>query len=108
VKAKLYRHPKALFDVEESAVYIGRDSPESALRFIDAVEATLGLIADNPAIGALRMHDRKGLLGLRAFPVQDFDKHIVFYRRTERGIEVLRVLHGARDLPTIFDTAEAD
>jgi toxin ParE1/3/4 len=103
VSRRLHRHPRALYDVEESAVYIGADNPAAALRFLDAVEATLRLLVENPELGPARRFERSDLAGLRSFPVQGFDKHLVFYRPTERGIEVLRVLHGARDLGAIFD-----
>jgi plasmid stabilization system protein ParE len=36
--------------------------------------------------------------GIRVFPVSRFKKYLVFYRPIEGGIEVLRVLHGARDI----------
>lgn len=103
MKRTLHRHPKALSDVEESAVYIGQDAPEAALRFLDAVEETLRLLAENPELGPARGFDRSELAGLRFFPVKGFDKHLIFYRPLQHGIEVLRVLHGARDLGAIFD-----
>jgi toxin ParE1/3/4 len=103
VRRGLYRYPKALSDVEESAVYIGLDNPEAALRFLDAVESTLRLLVKNPDVGPARTFDGNNLSGFRSFPVKGFDKHLVFYRPTEHGIEVLRVLHGARDLGAIFD-----
>jgi len=31
------------------------------------------------------------------------DRYIIFYRFTPKGIEIVRVLHGARDLNTIFN-----
>ena len=74
------------------------------MRFIDGVKSTMRLLADNPGLGAPRRFARKKLLGLRAFPVRGFEKHLVFYRPTEHGIEVLRVLHGARDLLTTLET----
>jgi toxin ParE1/3/4 len=37
------------------------------------------------------------------FPVRDFPSYLVFYRSTESGIEVLRVIHAARDIAAIFD-----
>lgn len=36
--------------------------------------------------------------GVRVFPVSRFKKYLVFYRPIQDGIEVLRVLHGARDI----------
>jgi toxin ParE1/3/4 len=37
---------------------------------------------------------------LRSFPV---GKYVIFYRPIENGIEIARILHGARDLPSIFE-----
>ncbi len=84
-------------------MYIGQDAPAAALRFLAAVEATLRILAENPELGPAREFDRSELLGLRFFPVKGFDKYLIFYRPFQRGIEVLRVLHGARDLGAIFD-----
>ena len=41
--------------------------------------------------------------GLRSFVVSPY---VVFYRQVEDTIEVLRVLHGARDLGGVFDNPE--
>lgn len=103
MRRRVYRHPKAISDAEESAVYIGLDSPEAAVRFLDALEETLRVLSANPEIGSARIFERDELAGLRALPVKGFSKHLVFYRPIEHGIEVLRVLHGARDLGAIFD-----
>ena len=37
---------------------------------------------------------------LRSFPVGSY---IIFYRPMEYGVEIARVLHGARDLPPLFE-----
>ncbi|MGH7989069.1 MAG: type II toxin-antitoxin system RelE/ParE family toxin [Limisphaerales bacterium] len=37
---------------------------------------------------------------LRSFPVS---RYVIFYRPMENGIEVVRVLHGARDFPPLFE-----
>ncbi|MBM3832603.1 MAG: type II toxin-antitoxin system RelE/ParE family toxin [Verrucomicrobia bacterium] len=43
---------------------------------------------------------REGLTPhLRSFPVAN---HLIFYRPMDGGIEVARILHGARDLPVLF------
>ncbi|HYO09502.1 MAG TPA: type II toxin-antitoxin system RelE/ParE family toxin [Tepidisphaeraceae bacterium] len=36
---------------------------------------------------------------MRSLPVRGY---IIFYRQTREGIELMRVLHGARDLKKIF------
>jgi len=40
---------------------------------------------------------------VRSFPLKGFPNHLVYYRAVEGGIEVLRVLHGARDIDAIFE-----
>ena len=37
---------------------------------------------------------------VRSLPV---GPHMVFYRPIQSGIEVLMVVHGSRDIPTLFD-----
>ncbi len=38
------------------------------------------------------------LSSLRLFTISGFDKMLVLYRPVENGIEVLRVIHGSRNL----------
>ena len=35
-------------------------------------------------------------------PVRKFDNYLIFYRSTPEGLEIVRVVHGARDLPSLF------
>ncbi len=37
--------------------------------------------------------------GIRSFPSGNY---VIFYRTVEGGIEIMRVLHGARDIEKIF------
>lgn len=70
-----------------------------ALRFLDAVELTLRTLARHPELGRTRAFRHAWLRGVRSFPVIGFEKHLVLYRPTADGIEVLRLLHGAREMP---------
>ncbi|MGO8765667.1 MAG: type II toxin-antitoxin system RelE/ParE family toxin [Limisphaerales bacterium] len=36
---------------------------------------------------------------LRSFPVS---RYVIFYRPMENGVEIVRALHGARDLPSLI------
>ena len=103
---RVARHPQAERDIECQFDYylLEVGSPDPAERFVVAIEETLQLLARNPELGPVRQFARSELAGVRSFPVKGFGKHLVFYRPTaEQGIEVLRVLHGARDLGAIFD-----
>ena len=39
---------------------------------------------------------------MRRWPVKDFENWLVFYLPKRDGVEIVRVLHGARDLDSIF------
>jgi toxin ParE1/3/4 len=84
--------------VDVAYYYIRQGSPASARRFRDQAEALFGRPADMPGLGAPYDHDHPALAGLRFLPVTRFKKYLVFYRATPGGIEVVRVLHGARDI----------
>lgn len=95
--------PAADRDLEEQAAYIGRDSLEAAVRFTDAAKAALMRLAEMPRMGSVRETRNPNLKGLRTWRIPGFERHLVFYRITDEGIEVVRVLHGARDIPRILE-----
>jgi toxin ParE1/3/4 len=90
-------------DIVSIAGYISGDSPRNAERFLDNVAASIDLLLENPQIGTLRDSPRVELIGLRHWPVKRFTKYLIFYRELSDGIDVIRVLHGAMDLPAILD-----
>jgi toxin ParE1/3/4 len=95
--------PAADRDLEEQAVYIGRDNFAAAVRFTDAANVAFRQLAEMPRMGSVRETRNPNLKGLRTWRIPGFEKHLVFYRMTEEGIEVVRVLHGARDIPQILE-----
>lgn len=56
-----------------------------------------------PGIGKFCRFSNPKLSGIRQYPVRVFKNCLIFYRATESEVEVLRVLHGARDLEAILD-----
>lgn len=87
---------RAQTDLLEIWTYIAADSPVAADKVLDDIDAAAELAGRNPAAG--RRREELAPM-LRSFPVGN---HIVFYRPTENGITVIRVLHGARDLPELL------
>lgn len=94
--------PRARLDVIELAVFIGRDSTLAAHRFLDAAEATFQFLAESPGSGAVYPTNNERLRGLRVFRVQGFPNHLAFYLEHDQEVEVVRVLHGARDLNAVL------
>lgn len=103
MRGPITRSPKAIADAEECAVHLGSHSPELAFRFLDALERTVTLLADFPGIGRDREFQSPQYRGICSFGVEGFPNHLVFFRPLEDGIEVIRILHGARDLGEVFD-----
>jgi toxin ParE1/3/4 len=73
-----------------------------AERFLARVEATSARLSKRPGIGARFDHPHPALAELRCSPVSRFPKYIVFYRPIAGGIQIVRVLHGARDVAGIL------
>lgn len=99
----IFRTEAAISDLDEQAKYIQRESPHAAIRFLAAAEAAFQRLAAMPELGQRQEFERRELAGLRVWQVQGFENHLIFYRPVERGIEVIRVLHAARDIAAIFD-----
>ena len=96
----IIRSPRAKADILSAARYIVEESEsvETAERWMDSIDAKVIFLGRNPLAGEARPD-----LGqeLRAFPVGNY---IIFYRPRKDGIQIVRVLHGARDIPRIFRT----
>lgn len=96
-------HPRAEEDLENAFMYFSRRAGISmAEKFDDAVGRTLSLLAEQPELGATATFRSRGLADVRRWAVPEFRSYLIFYRLTERSIEVLRVLHGARDLEPLL------
>jgi len=87
-------------DVEEAiAYYLSEATDEVALGFVDGLERAYRHISRHPASGSSRYAVELNLPGLRSWPLRRFP-HLVFYVETTDSIDVWRVLHSARDIPT--------
>jgi toxin ParE1/3/4 len=89
--------PKALEDLAEIWAYIAEDSPRQADAFAAAIDREIRELDRRPLIGRARP---ELLTDLRSLPI---GRYVIFYLPRNRGIEVVRVLHGARDLKPLFD-----
>lgn len=83
--------------------YALNGSPGTTERFLDSFEEALLLLARHPRAGRIWQSDNPRLKCLRCWPVKGFKSLLVFYREVEDGIEVVRVLHGARELSALLE-----
>ena len=84
-------------DLEGIWFYIAQDDPAAADKFIQAVVSRFPKLAGMPGLGR-RRHELSPRL--RSSPV---GRYVIFYRPMEKGIEIVRVLHGARDIPPLLE-----
>lgn len=94
----ILRTPEARREAVRFYIRFGLESNALADRFLAALEATYERAAGMPGIGAAVEGLPARLAGTRCLSVDGFPNHLVFYRETPKGIEVLRILHAARNL----------
>lgn len=84
-------------DLREIRDYIARDSVAAARKVLARLTQALRSISEMPGQG----HTRKDLtdLPVRFWPVGSY---LIVYDPERRPVEVLRVLHGARDVERIL------
>jgi toxin ParE1/3/4 len=99
---RVTKTPDARRDIVGIADYLLQHSIDAAVRFLDAVEETCRTLADNPELGGLCHFEGFDLGAVRVWQVRGFPNHLIFYRAEAYGIDVLRVLHGARDTESIL------
>ena len=89
--------PQAERDVREIwAYYAAKTSAEAASKVLRTIEAAAGRVAKLPMAGRPRDDLRPRLRSVLAHP------YLVFYRLKDGGVEIVRVLHEHRDLPSVL------
>ena len=82
-------------DLQEIYDFISKDNPKVATDYLSIIKKHCELLAANPKLGV----KREEYCGLYKFPI---DNYLIFYRPSKLGIEVIRVLHGSRDIESIL------
>ena len=90
-------------DVAGQAVWIAKDNPEAAACYIHAVAETISFLEDNPQTGTRYPTRAHALRGLRKRQVTGFHNYLIFYLERDDSLLVVRILHGARDLPAVLE-----
>jgi toxin ParE1/3/4 len=91
------RTSQAHLDLVEAALRIAEENPTAADHWLDSLDEKCRLLARMPELGRKRPDLAPDL---RGFPIGNY---IIFYRPVPDGIQVIRVLHGARDIPELFE-----
>jgi toxin ParE1/3/4 len=103
-RRRILLRPAAERDLERQAQYIVSSSGvDAARRFYRAAEETCQLIAGRPGIGRRIPYRNPVLAETRMFRMKGFTSHLIFYRPIMNGVEIVRVIHGMRDIGSLFE-----
>lgn len=94
--ARIIRSDGAEKDLDGIWDYIAQDNPAKADEWLRLLNRKIEMLAESPHMGRERS---EFLPGLRSFAVGNY---VIFYRVMESGIEIVRLLHGGRDLGALL------
>jgi len=87
----------AEIDLSEIGEYIAKDNPINALRFIEKLHERCGLLTKNPFSGRPRNETGSGLRSII------FGRYVIFYHVIDDCLEIVRIIHGSRDIPRVLN-----
>ena len=83
-------------DIDDIAAYIQQDNPARAESFTDEISDKIAAIAERP----LTFPARDDIaIGLRVALLGNYS---IFFRIENDHVEIIRVVHGARDIENLF------
>jgi toxin ParE1/3/4 len=85
-------------DLKEIWAYVAQHNTEAASKLIKEITKKFTVLRDYPQAGREQYNL---LINLRSLAVKGY---ILFYQPSEDGVEILRVLHGSRDIDRIFES----
>ena len=85
-------------DLIEIWQYIAADDQEAAIRVLHALDEKFHLLARNSKLGPARPDIAPDLRYLVE------GNYLILYREAAQGVEIVRVVHGARSLQALFPT----
>ncbi len=103
---QLVKRPIVIQDLIDISTYISHENLDVGDRFIYAAEATFQLIAKSPGIGRFSGFTNPEVVQVRQYTVKGFPNYLVLYELTEDTIDIIRVLHGARNLESTLSEAD--
>ena len=101
--------PSAAANLDAIEDYLSENaSADIAEAFFESITDALRLLAGQPEMGRPWASSLPRLHDVRAWPLRIHHGYLILYRplTAERGIEVLYVFHGARDILALLDEDE--
>jgi toxin ParE1/3/4 len=99
---RLVQRPRARRDVLAIVAYLADRNPRAAHDFLAAHQRSLATLRAYPEAGRRYRPDHAALEGLRVMAIPGFADYLIFRRYDGATVDVIRVLHGARDILAIL------
>jgi toxin ParE1/3/4 len=94
---------RADLDVDQIAEYIGARNATAGRNFMLATRREFEFLAENPLAGTIHPGRNRKVKGLRSWPIKHYRNYLVLYLPRTDGVEIVRVLHGARDIDAAME-----
>lgn len=101
--AEVFVRARARRDILANAAYLEEHGgEETAQRFLDALQITFETLARMPKLGVLCAFRSPALRRVRRWPVKSFENWLIFYLPKRSGVEIVHLIHGARDIESLI------
>jgi toxin ParE1/3/4 len=91
-------------EIKAHGVYLEKHAgPHVTGRFLTAVQQSFETLARAPKAGVLCEFRKPALRRVRRWPVNGFENWLIFYIPKRNGVEIVHIIHGARDILGLLD-----
>jgi plasmid stabilization system protein ParE len=94
---RYYISRRANQDIEEIGDFIAKDNVDAATRLNEKIHESIKLLSEFPRLGHVRADVRD-----ECYRFWSVGKYLIAYRIDQGVLEVVRVVHGARDIQSMF------
>lgn len=101
---KVVKRPIVIRDLITLATYIADNNMDISDNFLVAAETTFQQLGNFPQLGKSCQFNHPELAGIRQKAIKGFNNYLVFYRLIQDGVEIIRIIHGTRDIQTILES----
>jgi toxin ParE1/3/4 len=99
---RLVQRPRARRDILSIVAYVAARNPTAARALLDAYQQALSTLRAHPEAGRRYVPEHAALGTIRVLPIPGFADYLIFSRFDGATVEVIRVLHGARDIVAVL------
>ena len=103
---EISKRPQVIRDLIDIATYIAENNIDSSDEFLNAAEETFKQLGQMPLVGKQCQFSDPRLQNVRSLGVKGFRKYLIFYQTTARGVEIMRIIHGSRNIETVLGNSQ--